>query len=437
MKRLGLFSFFIFFTAAGALANEATDFDSLWKGISEKSHALLAEKSEFEASEIGASRAGRHWAPRLLLNAEAVSTNAPSTTLFSTLDSRSLLATDLSPGLMNNPSRQWFKRGGVTLDWALFEGGSRTAVSSGATLESQSRALALQAQQNEEYSRLAQDYAKLLALRSEVKAYLGLKEKLQSFLARYKLGSKDNPVGYSGLLGMRALLNRLESYLEQSSAEIFSIERSIQVRSGRGEQPIQTAETLSSPAFIDSKLTTRKNDPNRSSLSAESMRLSADARAEYAKAERARWLPKVGVFASGNLTSAPRDSGTSTEYGAYLQWELFSAGNIGAYRESLLRATSAKEKASEMTQRSKIMKESLAQSVPILRENLKRAENSIELTDEQILVTEKLFKNGSINALQFVEVLSRRADVVQNRRQIEYAYVDSVAMEYLQNVSTP
>lgn len=434
MKKSGLFSALLLVVSSTAQAS-TTDFDSLWKDVSEKSHGIIAEKSEFQASEWGAKRAGRHWAPRLLLNAQVASTNAPSTTLFSTLDSRSLLASDLNPGTMNEPSRQWFKRGGLTLDWPLFEGGSSVAVSRGASLESQSRALALQSQVSEEYARLASDYAKLLALRSEVKAYMGLKEKLQSLLSRYKVGSKDNPVGYSGLLGMRSLLNRLDGNLDQANADIFTIEKSIQLRSGRDGQPVETSADEKSLNFIEEKLSIRNDSRNRSSLSAESMRLRADARAEYAKAERARWLPKLGVFSSGNLVSGPRDSGTNTEYGAYMQWQLFSAGNIGAYLESSLHATAAEEKASEETQKSQILKASLSKTVPVLRENLKRTENSFELTTEQVAVTEKLFRNGSINALQFVEVLSRRADVVQARRQIEYAYVDGVATNYLQNAS--
>lgn len=418
-------------TIGGAFGAEPVDFDSLWKNVRENSHGILAEKTDFLASEAGAARAGRHWAPRILANAQIVSTNDPGTTLFSNLGSRSLLASDLNPDSMNHPDRHWFKRGGLTLDWALFEGGSGVAFATGSNLEKKSRELAFESRVNEEYAEIAGDYAKLMTVRSEISAYSELKAKLQSFLSRYKLGSKDNPVGYSGLLGMRALLNRLDGYIDQARVDGAALERTLLVRSGLEEAHVSTPQNLKVAEFIDLKLPPAKS-VERTSLRAEAAKIGANAQAEYAKANRAHWLPKMGLFANGSLTSGPRDIGTSTEYGAYLQWELFNAGNVGVYREANLKAIAAQERADEATQNSRMADETLSESVPTLRENLRRIEDSLELTAEQVSVTEKLFRNGSINALQFVEVLSRRTDVVQSHHLGQYAYVDSVAARFIQ-----
>ncbi len=411
----------------------AANFDSLWKQVLENSHGVRAAQSAYDAGAVSSDRANRTWAPRLLLSAQATSTNDAGSSLFSLLGSRSLQATDLNPNTINHPSREWYERGGLTLDWSLFEGGAKKAISSGKQLEAESKALLLKAEMKDEYARLAQNYAKFIALKSEENAYVSLRTKIQSLISRYQLGSKENPVGYSGLLGMKSLLNRLESSLDQNHSEIASIENYLQVKSGNDSTLTTSIDETSLTQFIEKTLASAPVGASMSagSMRSEALKLDADAQSEYAKAEKAKWLPKFGLFASGNLTAGPRDSGTSSEYGAYLQWELFNASNIGASKEATLRAESAKERANEMTQNEKIERTSLAKSVPTLKENIKRMEASLELTAEQVGVTERLFRNGSINALQFVEVLSRRADVVQNKRDLEYAYVDRLVEQYL------
>ena len=61
----------------------------------------------------------------------------------------------------------------------------------------------------------------------------------------------------------------------------------------------------------------------------------------------------------------------------------------------------------------------------------------MKITSEQVLVTEKLFKNGSVNALQLVEVLSRRADVMENKKQIEMSLLGQLTENFRQNASAP
>lgn len=410
----------------------ATDFETVWSDVSTRSFGIQAERDELDAARVGASRAGRHWAPRLVLGSQWVSTNDPATTLFSTLGARSLLAADLSPSTMNQPPRQGFKRAGLTLDWALFEGGSKTAVLSGARLVEESRELALEARLAEEYSRLASEYARWFSLQRERGSYQALRSRLEGFLSRYRVGSKDNPVGYSGLLGMKSLLIRLNGLIDRSDSESASLESSIRTRSGRAGFQRPSPDNADPQIFVESRLGTAADAPALASIGTQAMQVAAQAGREYAQAEKARWLPKVGLFATGSLVSSPRDTGTSAEFGAYLQWELFNAGNFGASSEAQLRARAMEWKAEQAAEASLVEQESLKKSLPALRENLARARESNELTSEQVDVTERLFRNGSINALQFVEVLSRRADVVQGRREMEFAYIHAVAEMYRQ-----
>lgn len=431
--KLQIFTFSVLSAFFLNTVRASDDFASLWKDVSARSFGISSSRYEAEAAAVGASRAVRHWFPRLLANAQIVNSNDPGTTLFSTLRSRTLVATDLNPDLMNHPSREWFKQGSLVLDWSLFEGGAGVAFERGAEKESEAQALALASEMSKEYTNLTNEYAKLIALRNEHSAYKELKEKLNAFLARYKLGSRDNPVGYSGLLGMQALANRLDGYLDQTQAEISATEYSLKTRSGREGKTISTPTDLSVKKFVDSALSVRNQDRRENSFQARSAARAADAASEFSKAERGRWLPRVGVFTSGNLTSAPRDSGTSVEYGAYLQWELFNPKNIGSKKEATLRAEATRERANQSAEASNISSQFAALSIPALEKNLTRIEDSFRLTSEQVAVTEKLFRNGSINVLQFVEVLSRRTDVVQSRRSIELAYVNLVSTRYLES----
>lgn len=432
-------AFWIFLLAclfvSQATPAKATGFDTVWKAIETRSPSLKSEANEKEAADLQVSRAKSHWVPRLLLNAGVVSTNDPGKALFSTLGSRSLQMQDLSPSSMNEPPRQWFKSGNVLLDWTLFESGAKQSMVSGAALVSESHALSWAARKNEVYSELVREFGKLVSLNAERVAVIELKEKLSRLLGRYKVGSADNPVGYSGLLGMRSLGNRLESVLAQNSGEAETIVESLRIRSGLDsiDQTISTAPDA--VEFAKEKFKKVTNRDRGSSLRVESIRLIAMAQSKYSLAERAKWLPRVGLFASKSLISGPRDTGTSTDYGAYLQWELFNASNLGAYREARLRSAALGHRSDDLAEKSAIDRRNLYVSLPMLEGNLRRVRASREITAEQVLVTEKLFKNGSVNALQLTEVLSRRADVIENQKQIEMALVGQLTEAFLQNAS--
>lgn len=416
-------------------AVHAADFDTIWSAVEARSPSLKSETIEKEASEVYLSRTKRHWLPRLLLNAGIVSTNDPGAILFSTLGSRSLLSTDLSPSLMNHPSRQWFKNGNVAVDWMLFEGGGKQSLVKGASLMSESQAFSLTARKFEIYSEIVREFGKLATLNVERNEISELKVKLLRLVERYRVGSKDNPVGYSGLLGMRSLINRLESAESENSAEAEAVTESIRIRSGLGSFARSASSVADPVEFAKEKFKKFSDRATSSSLRVESIRLLAEAQSEYSKAERAKWLPRIGLFASENITSGSRNTGTSTDYGAYLQWELFDASNVGAYREARLRSTAFEFRSNEMAEKSTIARRGLSSSVPMLEGNLKRLKESMEITAEQVSVTEKLFKNGSVNALQLVEVLSRRADVIEGRKRVEVVLLDQLTESFLQNAS--
>ncbi|MBS1963569.1 MAG: TolC family protein [Bdellovibrionales bacterium] len=430
MKRFAAPIIFLALLSAPSVRAEDV-FDRLWRATLDRSPGMKAESAEVEAAENARANADRHWLPRLGLLANAVSTNSPTTTLFSTLGSRSLQASDLSPGAMNEPGRQWFKNGNLTLDLPLFEGGARVAASRGAELMQRSHETARDAKRNELFAGTVRAYAGLLAMNEERTMLDSLRTKLRGVIGRYRVGSKNNPVGHSGLLGMRALLNRIESALDANGVEKEAELEALRVRSDLrdlSEKDFPGGEAI---RFARGKLETKSGEG--ADLRAAAERSAALAMTEYAKAERARWLPRVGLFASEGLVAGPRDTGTSTEYGAYLQWQLFDGANLGAYREASLRARAMEARVDEMNENTRIGRAVSERSLPVSLANLERIEDSLRLTAEQTEATENLFRNGSVNALQFSEVLARRADLIQAKREIEKSVLNTLVESYLMN----
>lgn len=399
----------------------ASEFDQLWSSAGPSASSIRAAAASESAAATKSSRLSRHWFPKLSLQSQLVSTNDPTTTLFSNLGSRSLEAADLNPATINRPQREWFTRSGLVLDWALFEGGAKQQLNRGAELEAEGQKLQLSVQKDAEYALWVQQYAKGMSLETELQQLADVKSRLLNSLQNYRLGSKENPVGYSGLLGLKSLKNRIEALESQLKAESAQVLNWFRIKA---QQPkLQLKFDSKNPQdFVEQRLGAGlKAGVSRSSLVAQKM---AEAHSRYAEAEKARWLPKVGLFAQGNVVSSTRDVGTALEAGAYLQWELFNPTQIGSLSEARALARASEAKAALHSEDATVRQQYWANSVPVMKENLNRLADSMALTAEQTQVTDRLFRSGSISALQFVEVLNRRVDLIESRKQLEFAYAE-------------
>ncbi|NDC75965.1 hypothetical protein EBZ70_11995, partial [bacterium] len=142
-----------------------------------------------------------------------------------------------------------------------------------------------------------------------------------------------------------------------------------------------------------------------------------------AGAEKARFLPRIGAFAQGDLTRGSRDTGTSYSAGAYLQWELFNATSLGAVSQGEREARSARQRADAVAEDVAIQDRQAREMLSALDRTLVLLDESLDLSEEQIKNARSLFQNGSINALQLTEVFARRADVIQARSDAEAQWV--------------
>ncbi len=142
-------------------------------------------------------------------------------------------------------------------------------------------------------------------------------------------------------------------------------------------------------------------------------------------AENARILPKVALFGEGYLNGGDRSSATGYVAGAYLQWDLLDIPNFGAGEQAADSAQAAKARAEDLKQRARMDKVQAQESLGALKSNLELMDDSSRLLEEQTETAKSLFKNGSINALQLVEVLARRADLITSRAQVEMNLVQA------------
>ena len=419
--RTGWIALGVILGSASAGAAEVLSFESLWDQVRGRAPELESARHEAEAARIAADRAGRYFWPRLTLDGRAVSTNDAGSSLFSLLGQRSVQPSDFAPGALNRPGASFFQKGSLLLDLPLYQGGQGAAMSEAARQESESRRLARDAILRGSRAEAASQYAALLVARGEEERLSALSERLTRILSRYELGSRSNPVGYSGYLGLRSLRARLAGLLEKNRAEQKAIRTALSVRAGREARDWVPAGD-SAQGFLSGVLGADEASASLA-LSVLAAQRAADASEAAAGAEKARFLPRVGAFAQGDMLHGERNTGASYSAGAYLQWELFSPTSWGSVSQGSLQAQAARSRAVAAAEEARIGSEQARESLPSIEANLGLLRESLELSDEQMRTADTLFRNGSINALQLVEVLSRRADLVLARSQAEMQWV--------------
>jgi hypothetical protein len=272
-------------------------------------------------------------------------------------------------------------------------------------------------------------YALLLSAEREAKALNDLAASLDGTLARYQVGGRANPVGYSGLLGMKTLKNRISGLSEASKAKANALRSALSAMMGDGTKDWQSDDRIAAD-FAHEKLTVPDASPTMESMTVKAARTSAEAGARGAEGEKARFLPQVGVFGETALVNGSRASASGSTVGVYLQWSLFNAEDHGAVREARTQAAAQGSYAEAIAQKERIERDSASTTVTAGERNLALLDDSDKLLSEQIDLTRRLFQNGSINALQFVEVLSRRLDLIESRTQVESTLIEAYASRF-------
>lgn len=427
MKTLSTLLFVLSIQAATAAEIPgAYRFDEVWRLVRKNSPALDAKTAAFEVSQAQANRSSRHWYPKLFAEGKVFSTNDPSLTFFSQLSQRQVGSADFVPQTLNNPGSSIFQRATLGLDLPIYEGGVKESMKLASLHQAESKSLDLEAQISDEYARLAVAYGGLLVSKLQTKSLNELAQLLDQLLARYRIGSQNNPVGYSGLLGLKTLRKRVEATLVGVNAQYENFKDGISIQAGNLKSDWSPVDQ-DPEAFVKEKLPKVDQQQAAQVLAMKSLAAGVE---ESITAERARFLPMIGLFSTGDLNAGQRGMGTSYTAGAYLRWNLFDATNLGAVDQAAAQARAVERQARSMEINLQASRLAALRNIAALEHQLRITRESVELFKEQARTSSRLFLNGSISALQLVEVLARQADLTNLRADQEHQYLAAHSLMY-------
>jgi outer membrane protein TolC len=397
-------------------------FKTVWEEIQKNSSVLESARYQTESAKAAQSKAARHWLPKIYIDAKSYQTNEAGASFFGLLQQRSLLATDFNPDSINHPETKTYTRGALGIDLPLFEGGFKSAQSD--VMDSASNAQQLTEQQNELdlYSQVSQSFATIALSEKQQSKLSQLKITLEKLIKNYQLGQRSNAVGYSGLLGMKSLLNRLNGLTSQNQAKINSHYKILEELglSQKKWKPIFN----NSLSFSEKNLLSKNSD---SSYKIQALKQNAKAAQNVVSMQQARFLPRIGAFAESSLFNSDRDTANSYIAGLYLQWSLFDPADFGSKNEYRLKSMAMNKYSESMNKQESAQRNALNESLNSFKENLKLINDSDTILEEQTKMSESLFRNGSINALQFVEILNRRTDLITQQSEIEIGLIQTSA----------
>ena len=403
---------------------DTLSFEDVWQKVREASAVQKGSELKIQSVEEGLSRSKNHWLPKVYLSAQSYRTNDPGNIFFGLLEQRRVSSTDFSPELMNHPAAQNFTKGALGVDLALYEGGAKSAQVDMYRHISAAEKLNASQLQIEQYAQAGLAYGSIVSARVQRTKLMELSEQLTQLIKKYQLGQKANPVGYSGLLGMKSLANRIGGIIEQLDAREKSDYATLREMGVPPGNWIPGRTDVSS--FINHFLPS-PNEPEARSYRIRSGKETVLASVDASRMDRSRYLPKVGAFAESNVFNGSRATAGGYTAGLYLQWSLFDPSDYGKYKEAKLAAMATEAFHEASVQQESAERAGLLEMERALKSNLGRLDQSDKLMAEQTLVSSTLFKNGSINALQFVEILNRRIDLITQHSDTEIALLKTSA----------
>ncbi|MBF0104845.1 MAG: TolC family protein [Deltaproteobacteria bacterium] len=435
MQRILLISLTVALLVPGAaLAVPVYSFETLWSKIKHASYEISESTNDLKAAEKAYQRSTRHFLPEVSLKASAYSTNNPGLSFFSNLGQRSINALDFNPSNLNHPGFSEYGQATLLTTMPLYSGGLKVATKQALAHMRDAKKYGGSFTETLVYTNTAAEYALLLSAQRHGGYLAALDTELKALLNEYELGSKNNPVGHSGLLGLKSLSNRIRGMSLQAETRVKSLKVSLSERADLGgsgwgiqSEPVGgfLRRKFGRPVRSDD---TREETP----ASVKSLTQAAGALQKFSDAEKAKFLPHVGVFGEANAFTGARDTSGAATLGAYMQWNIFAPTEYGSVKEKKHQAAALKDKAHAAKLNAQIDAEQSHQSILMAHENINLMHDSLALLKEQSLTAKGLYRNGAINILQMVELINRRADLLFQLYQTEELLVAESARNYLQ-----
>jgi outer membrane protein TolC len=384
--------------------------ENLWKKSYQQAISVKATQANSDASKIEMERSEKHWYPQVYATGNSFVTNDPGTNMFGLLSQRDIKQSDFMPDSLNHPKSSVFSKGVLGINVPLYEGGQKVAMNKAMTSMYEAKKKEANFVSLNFYSEFVKTYVSVLVLNAQSKELSKVRNTLDNLLANYKIGNKSNMLGYSGLLGLKSLNQKLIAIGDENSAKTKANIKGINELIGESSniifEPHMDIENLLNEYMSFDKKSYIPSEKTNSLFE------NAKAAKEIIDAEKSRNLPRVGVFGESYAFNGDRKTGTGYSAGLYLNWNLFSGNDVGASDQAIARSHAAQYFAQATSQKEKVEFQGMLEMQTALIKTLSTLSESEKLLDEQIKIANTLFKNGMINALQLVEVLSRRVDLL-------------------------
>jgi outer membrane protein TolC len=421
-------------TVRGEAPPAELSFPDIWALVQKNAPSEQAAEFELQASLMEEERALRLGYPRLYLDARAFSTNDPALSFASTLEQRQIQPGDFSPDALNHPGNPFYQKAALELDWPVYDGGARSSrlQSRGKTVLA--KTFGQKTGSLDLYVETASLFGSVLIFDQQENRLQKLLETVQNVLAGYRIGVKTNPLGYSGRLGLETLINQITGTLAENNALMNEARMALGEKAGGLPGPVfgstdpQVGKWNPQPEpggpdilnFVKSALTPPASGPEKEgSPQVRMLDAEAESLAWEIENEKAKKGPRAGIFSEAALNHGDRDAASSYVLGVYLRWDLFAAENYkkGEQAEASALALKAKAESFRLNERIESRKASL--SAQALEKEISLMSKNLKLLEEQSQTSKKLFLNGSINVLQFIEVLNQNFDLFNRLTRAE------------------
>jgi len=413
-------------TISFAQISEKT-FEEIWQNFYQKSLSQKSVAKEQEANELSLARAKRHWIPRAYVTGQWFNTNDPTAVFFNHLGQRAITQADFNPSDLNRPGQKTFQTAGLGIDFPIFEGGLKSSQTSMYESLVKSSEIELKAKKTEEYSELTRQYGGLKIYSANQSLLSDLKNDLKAIIKNYQVGAQSNPVGHSGLLGLKGVDNRLEGIIAEFELKKVNFKNWISTKAELDQEWVPDGkENLI--RYISTNLSKSGSTSYSTMILAQEMKLKT--MDDMKDMEKARFLPRVGLFANSQFYSGRRDTANSQTYGLYLMWDLFNSDSYGRVSEAEAKAMTQQMKLLAYKQEEKIALQQLADSKQTLERTLVLLDDSEKLLKEQTVNAMKLFRSGMLSALQLAEVINRRVDLIENKTKAESQFLEVTSRLY-------
>lgn len=412
---------------------EELSLEEVWRIISDASQSQHAAQLRYEATAVAKTRASYHWLPQIYLDAKTYATDDPALTFMGILSERSVSSDDFNPSFLNHPGNHVFNRAALGIDWPLYEGGMKVAEVALRDHYLASSAASMKQVQTQQYTEVARNYGSLGSLANQKNKLVALQKIITRILENYKIGNQINPVGYSGLLGLKNLNNRLQGLLIENQAKTLAIKDELAVL-GLKER-VWTPKKWTADSFVDRYFPKSHRGDSANVVAHKQAALAEKKRIQI---EQAKYLPKIGAYAEEAVFNGNRNTSSAYTVGLYLRWNIFNPSDYHVAKEVQLNAMAADFQANSFAEKERAETTGISEALSAIRLSLKLMQESETLLDEQVKISSDLFQKGSISGLQLAEVFARRLELSVNHTEAEISLLNLAAKQSsITNFSLP